>query len=125
MLPHCKSFVPRGIVDIDRGIVDFDQGIVDVERGMDDVERGMDDVERGMDDVERGIDDVGQARFVPQRTRNTGSTAGRESSCGACLPDAATSQLLGSKPLPYFKFSPMGERGEASQRLPRHPLSPA
>jgi hypothetical protein len=62
--------------DFERGIVDFDQGIVDFERG-------MDDFGRGMDEAERGIDDVGQARFVPQRTRNTGSTAGRESSCGA------------------------------------------
>jgi hypothetical protein len=91
-MPHCKSFVPRGILDFGRGIVDFDQG-------MDDFERGMDDSERGMDDSERGMDDAGQARFVPQRTRNTGSTAGRESSCGACLPDAATSQLLCGKPL--------------------------
>jgi hypothetical protein len=106
MMPHCKSFVPRGIVDIDRGIVDFERGIVDVERGMDDFGRGMDDVGRGMDDVERGIDDVGQARFVPQRTTNTGSTAGRESSCGACLPDAATSQLLCSKSLSGDGASP-------------------
>jgi hypothetical protein len=115
MLPHCKSFVPRGILDIDRGIVDIDQGIVDFERGIVDFGRGMDDVGRGMDNVERGIDDVGQARFAPQRTRNTGSTAGRESSCGACLPDAATSQLLCSKPLP----------GDESPSDPAAPTVPA
>jgi hypothetical protein len=78
MMPHCKSFVPRGILDVGRGIVDIDQGIVDFERGIIDFERGMDEAERGMDDAERGIDDVGHARFVLQRTRNTGSTAGRE-----------------------------------------------
>jgi hypothetical protein len=131
-MPHCKSFVPRGIVDIERGIVDFEQGIVDFERGIIDVGRGMDDFERGMDEAERGIDDVGQARFVLQRTRNTGSTAGRERSCGACLPDAATleeeaigaapgSAVPGSAGVPpaFFNFltdSPTGEKEERRRK---------